>query len=230
MYSVVIFNILISDESDVQQIEPQQQPVVRSSKRYSVQSRRELPDPVLNFGGISKITQQPQQQPPVSQHQQSNSLIMPESQTTQLQALPQQIQQQAPQQIQQPPPQIQPLPQQIQIQQPPMQLQQFHQPMPQINSHHSMVVDPNTGMVLMAADPSMYHHQLYAAPQYGTTVAQGTPSNNAEDQNAAAVAAAALQMLAAQAAVYQPLPTGPAPVTSPPPGTQPIQPQQQQPV
>lgn len=209
--------VSVSDENEVQQVKSQPAPVVRSSKRYSVQSRRELPDPVLNFGGMSKITQPSQQQQTVSHHQQNNSLIMQEPQTTQLQPLSQQIQQ--------PPPQIQPQPQQIQIQQSPIQLQQFHPSMPQINSHHSMVVDPNTGMVLMAADPSMYHHQLYAAPQYGTTVAQGTSGNGAEDPNAA-VAAAALQMLAAQAAVYQPVPTGSAPVTSPPPGTQPIQQQQ----
>ncbi|VVC26892.1 Btz domain [Cinara cedri] len=244
-------------ENEVQKVESQTAPVVRSAKRYSVQSRRELPDPVLNFGSMSKVTQQ---QSSISHHQQNNSLIMQESQTTQLQQLPPQMQQPPPQmqqpppqmqqpppqmqqpppqmqqpppqmqqpppQMQQPPPQMQQPPpqiQQIQLQQPPMQLQQFHQPMTQMNSHHSMVVDPNTGMVLMATDPSMYHHQIYAAPQYGTTVAQGSPGNSAEDQNAAAVAAAALQMLAAQAAVYQPLPTGPTSVTSPPTGTQQIQ-------
>ncbi|XP_001952339.1 transcriptional regulator DEF1 [Acyrthosiphon pisum] len=175
-------------------------PVVRSSKRYSVQSRRELPDPVLNFGGLSKT---PQPQPPAPQQQ--NGLVM---QDQQMQPTPQQLQQQQPIQIHQ---------------QPPPLLPQYHQPLQQI--HHGMVLDHNTGMMVMAAaDPTMYHHQMYATPQYATGVAPGPAAGSADDQNAAAAAAAAaLQMLAAQAAVYQPVPTGATGVTSPPSGTQSLQ-------
>jgi len=176
--------------------------VVRSSKRYSVQSRRELPDPVLNFGGISK-TPQPQPSAP----QQQNGLVI---QDQQMQPAPQQLQQQQPIQIHQPPP--------------PLQIQQYHQPLQQIHTHHGMVLDHNTGMMVMAAaDPSMYHHQMYATPQYATGVTAGPAAGSADDQNAAAAAAAALQMLAAQAAVYQPVPTGATGVTSPPSGTQSLQ-------
>lgn len=189
-------------ENENQQIEPPAPPtpVVRSSKRYSVQSRRELPDPVLNFGGMSKT---PQPQPPPSQQQ--NGLVMQEQQM-----------QPAPQQLQQPPIQLHQQP-------PPMQIQQYHQPLQPM--HHGMVLDHNTGMMVMAAaDPSMYHHQIYATPQYATGVAPGPAAGSADDQNAAAAAAAAaLQMLAAQAAVYQPVPTGATGVTSPPPGTQSLQ-------
>lgn len=130
---------------------------------------------------------------------------------------PQQQMQPAPQQLQQQPP--------IQLHQqpPPMQIQQYHQPLQPM--HHGMVLDHNTGMMVMAAaDPSMYHHQIYATPQYATGVAPGPTAGSADDQNAAAAAAAAaLQMLAAQAAVYQPVPTGATGVTSPPPGTQSLQ-------
>ncbi|XP_026819656.1 probable serine/threonine-protein kinase DDB_G0282963 [Rhopalosiphum maidis] len=192
-------------ENENQQIEPPAPPtpVVRSSKRYSVQSRRELPDPVLNFGGLSKT---PQPQPPASQQQ--NGLVM---QDQQIQPASQQLQQQQPIQIHQQPP-------------PPLQIQQYHQPLQPI--HHGMVLDHNTGMMVMAAaDPSMYHHQMYATPQYATGVAPGPATGSADDPNAAAAAAAAaaLQMLAAQAAVYQPVPTGATGVTSPPPGTQSLQ-------
>lgn len=125
--------------------------------------------------------------------------------------------------------QMQPTPQQLQQQQPiqihqqPLQIQQYHQPLQQI--HHGMVLDHNTGMMVMAAaDPSMYHHQMYATPQYATGVAPGAAAGNTDDQNAAAAAAAAaLQMLAAQAAVYQPAPTCATGVTSPPSGTQSLQ-------
>lgn len=189
-------------ENENQPIDPPAPPtpVVRSSKRYSVQSRRELPDPVLNFGGISKA---PQPQPPVPQQQ--NGLVM---QDQQMQPTPQQLQQQQPIQIHQ---------------QPPPLLPQYHQPLQQI--HHGMVLDHNTGMMVMAAaDPTMYHHQMYATPQYATGVAPGPAAGSADDQNAAAAAAAAaLQMLAAQAAVYQPVPTGATGVTSPPSGTQSLQ-------
>lgn len=155
-----------------------------------------MPDPVLNFNVLTK-GQQPQP-PPVSQHQQPNGLVMQE------------------QQLQ---PQLQQQPIQIH-QQPPIQIQQYHQPMPQI--HHGMVLDHNTGMMVMAAtDPSMYHHQLYAAPQYAT--GPGGPTVGTDDPNAVA-AAAALQMLA-QAAVYQTVPTGATGVTS-----SSANPQQQQPV
>lgn len=125
--------------------------------------------------------------------------------------------------------QMQPAPQQLQQQQPiqihqqpPLQIQQYHQPLQQI--HHGMVLDHNTGMMVMAAaDPTMYHHQMYATPQYATGVAPGPAAGSADDQNAAAAAAAALQMLAAQAAVYQPVPTGATGVASPPSGTQSLQ-------
>lgn len=128
--------------------------------------------------------------------------------------------------------QMQPVPQQLQQQQPmqmhqqpqPLQIQQYHQPLQQIHTHHGMVLDHNTGMMVMAApDPSLYH-PIYAAPQYATGVSQGPTTGSADDPNAAAVAAAAaLQMLAAQAAVYQPVPTGATGVTSPPSGTQSLQ-------
>ncbi|XP_025408403.1 protein CASC3 isoform X2 [Sipha flava] len=196
-------------DNENDQNEQLSQPVVRSSKRYSVQSRRELPDPVLNFNAMSKTSQS--QQSSVSQHQQQqNGLVMQDQQQT-IQQL--QSQQQPPIQIHQ--------------QQPPtMQIQQFHQPIQQIHPHHGMVLDHNTGMMVMAtADPSMYH-QLYAAPQYATAVTPG-PAAVTDDQNAAAVAAAALQMLAAQAAVYQPVPTGATGVTPPTTGTQSMQQQQQ---
>lgn len=184
--------------------------MIRSSKRYSVQSRRELPEPVLNFAGMTKASQP--QQSSVSQHQQQqNGLVM-------------QDQQQAIQQLQS---QQQPSIQIHQQQPPPMQIQQYHQPIQQMHPHHGMVLDHNTGMMVMAApDPSMYH-QIYAAPQYATAVTPG-PTSVTDDQNAAAVAAAALQMLAAQAAVYQPLPTGTTGVTPPTTSTQSLQ--QQQPV
>lgn len=148
---------------------------------------------------MSKTPQSQPQQPPVQQHQQQNGLVMQE----QPQATMQQIQ-----------PQQQPM--QIHQQQP-MQIQQYHQPLQQMHPHHGMVLDHNTGMMVMAtADPSMYHHQLYAAPQYTTAVTPGSATG--DDPNAAA-AAAALQMLA-QAAVYQPVPTRPAGVTPPPSSTQ----------
>lgn len=174
---------------------------MRSSKRYSVQSRRELPDPVLNFGGISKIPQT-QQQTSIPQHPQQNGLVVQEQpqstiqqiQSQQMQSSAQVLQQQATLQIHQ---------------QQPIQLQQYHQPIQQLHPHHSMVLDHNTGMMVMAApDPSMYH-QLYAPPQYGTAVTPGaTPGGSVDDPSAAAAAASALQMLATQAAVYQPVPTG----------------------
>lgn len=107
-----------------------------------------------------------------------------------------------------------PAPQQLQQQQPipqvyqqpaPLQSQQFHQFLQQI--HHGMVHDNNTRIVVMAAaDPSMYHHQIYVTPQYDAGVAVGPVAGSANDQNAAA-----------QAAVYQPVPTG---ATSPPFRTQ----------
>lgn len=167
-------------------------PLIRSSKRYSVQSRRELPDPVLNFGGMSNKIPQPQQQ--------NGLLVQDQTQTT--------IQQIQSQQMQPPPPQQLQPPMQIHQQQPPMQIPQYHQTLQQLHPHHSMVLDHNTGMMVVAtADPTMYH-QLYAAPQYTTTVTPGsTTSGTAEDPNATA-AASALQMLATQAAVYQPVPTG----------------------
>lgn len=150
------------------------------------------------------MSKTPQPQPPPSQQQ--NGLVM---QDQQMQPAPQQLQQQQPIQLHQQPP--------------PMQIQQYHQPLQPI--HHGMVLDHNTGMMVMAAaDPSMYHHQIYATPQYATGVAPGPAAGSADDQNAAAAAAAAaLQMLAAQAAVYQPVPTGATGVTSPPPGTQSLQ-------
>jgi len=139
---------------------------VRSSKRYSVQSRRELPNPVLNFGGMSKTPQQ-QQQISVAQ---PNGLVMQEPPPSQLQQ-PIQIHQQ----------------QSLQ----PIQMQQY-QPLPQL--HHGMVLDHNTGMMVMA-EPPMYH-QLYAGPQY-SPVTPVSATGNADDQNA-------LQILA-QAAVYHPV-------------------------
>lgn len=165
-------------------------PLIRSSKRYSVQSRRELPDPVLNFGGMSNKIPQPQQQ--------NGLLIQDQSQTTIQQIQSQQMQPPPPQQLQPP----------MQIHQQPMQIPQYHQTLQQLHPHHSMVLDHNTGMMVVAtADPTMYH-QLYAAPQYTTTVTPGsTTSGTADDPNATA-AASALQMLATQAAVYQPVPTG----------------------
>lgn len=210
------------DENENRQIEQPSPPapVVRSSKRYTVQSRRVLPDPVLNFGGMSK-TPQPQQQPPISQHQQQSGLVMEQPQQSTIQQIQSQQQMQpAQQQLQQQ--------QQIQQQQPlPMQLQQYHQPLQQMHPHHGMVLDHNTGMMVMAADPSLY--QLYTSPQYAASGATGSATDGVDDSNAAAVAAAAaLQMLAAQAAVFQPVPTGPAGVTPPPPGTQMFE--QQQPV
>lgn len=168
--------------------------MVRSSKRYSVQSRRELPDPVLNFGGMSKTPQ------PQTHNQQQNGLVIQEQQQT-IQQIPQQIPQQ-----------------QIPQQPPPIQIQQYHPPLQQI--HHGMVLDHSTGMMVMAsADPAMYHHQLYTSPQYSTGVPPNSVPGGADDPNAAA-AAAALQMLAAQAAVYQPVPTGATGITSPPAGAQ----------
>lgn len=190
--------------------------MVHSSKRYSVQSRWELPDPVLNFGGMSELPQS-QQQTPVTQHQQQNGLVIQDQQQTTLQ------------QMQTPPQQLQPQqPIQIHQQQPtPIQIQQYHQPLQQIHPHHGMVLDHATGMMVMAAaDPSIYHHQLYGAPQYATTVTPGSATGGTDDQNAAVAAAAALQMLAAQAAVYQPVPTGATGLTSPPTGTQSLQQQQ----
>lgn len=159
-------------------------PLIRSSKRYSVQSRRELPDPVLNFGGMSNKIPQPQQQ--------NGLLVQDQSQTMQ--------------QMQPPPQQLQP-PMQIHQQQP-MQIPQYHQTLQQLHPHHSMVLDHNTGMMVVAtADPTMYH-QLYAAPQYTTTVPPGSATSGAPDDPNATAAASALQMLATQAAVYQPVPTG----------------------
>lgn len=116
---------------------------------------------------------------------------------------------------------MQPSPQALQLQSqihqaPSMQLQQFHQPLQPMHQHHRMVLDHNSGIMVMAtADPSMYHHQLYTTPQYANTIAPGSSTGNAEDQNAA------LQMLAAQAAVYQPVPTGTA-ITTPASGVQPV--------
>lgn len=45
-----------SDENDNEDIKPPTlRPLVRNFKRYSVQNFRELPNPVLNFGGLSEI-------------------------------------------------------------------------------------------------------------------------------------------------------------------------------
>lgn len=188
-------NISVIDDSENSHIPVQPPPqVVRSSKRYSVQSRRELPDPILNFSSISKLPQT-QQQPPIPPHQQQNGMVLQEqSQST--------IQQIQSQQMQ---PSAQVLQQQATLQihqQQPIQLQQYHQPIQQLHAHHSMVLDHNTGMMVMASpDPTMYH-QLYGPPQYSTGITPGpTSGSNVEDPNA-------LQMLATQAAVFQPVPTG----------------------
>lgn len=159
MFNIIIFS---SDENENQQITPPPT-VVRSSKRYSVQSRRELPNPVLNFGGMPK-TNQPQQQISMSQ---PNGLVMQEP-TSQIQ------QQQQPIQIHQPPaPQI--------------QIQPYQQ-LPQL--HHGMVLDHNSSMMVMS-DSSIYHH-LYAGPQY-SAVTPGQASASVDDQNAAALQMLATQ-------------------------------------
>lgn len=139
--------------------------VVRSSKRYSVQSRRELPNPVLNFGGMPKTTQPPQQMS-ISQ---PNGLVMQEPPVSQIQQ-----QQQQPIQIHQPPPQ------QIQM--------QSYQTLPQL--HHGMVLDHNSSMMVMS-DSSIYHH-LYAGPQY-SAVTPGPATAGVDDQNAAALQMLATQ-------------------------------------
>lgn len=144
--------------------------MVRSSKRYSVQSNRALPNPVLNFGGMNK-TSQSQIQPP--------------------QVQPPQIQ---PPQIQ--PPQLQP-PQLQSAMPPPMQYHQMHQ---------QMVLDHNGLMV--NCDPAIYHHQLYSTPQYTNTISPCSAAGNVEDPNVA------MQILAAQSAVYRPVPSGTSPTSA----------------
>lgn len=172
----------IQDENENQQLEPlaSMTRVNRKSKRYSVQTRRELNDPVLHVGGISET---PQPQPPAPLQQ--NGLVMQDRQ-------------------------MQPAPEQLQQQQPaPLQIHHFYHFLQQ--PHHGMVHVHNTRMMVMAAaDPSMYHHQMYDTPQYDAGVAAGPVAGSAEYQNAAA-------------AVYQPAPTGPTGVASPPPGTQYLQ-------
>jgi len=132
-------------------------------------------------------TPQPQQQISVPQ---PNGLVMQEPPPPQLQ------QQQSMQIHQQPPPT-------------PIQIQQY-QPLQQL--HHGMVLDHNSGMMVMAEPP--IYHQLYAGPQYSAVTPVPT-TGTTDDQNAAT-----LQMLA-QAAVYHPVSGATPPPPSGPPQQQP---------
>lgn len=92
--------------------------------------------------------------------------------------------------------QIQPPQLQSTIHQPPIQ---YHHQM-----HQQMVLDHNGLMV--SCDPAIYH-QLYSTPQYANTIAPCTAAGNVEDPNVA------IQILAAQSAVYGPVPSGTSPTS-----------------
>ncbi|XP_050527200.1 probable WRKY transcription factor protein 1 [Daktulosphaira vitifoliae] len=197
-----------------------EQQVVRSSKRYTAQSRRTLPDPVLNFSGNKQNIPQTQSQP---------------------QPIPQQIQQSSLQQIQQQQQQIQ----QNTYQQQHLQQQQQYNNMIVEQQHHL-----NNGMMMVdhthhPHHPHQHHHIAYHQPHshhmtqqqqqqamhgYAPSPMSAGGAGTSDEQQpvaaAAAAAAAALQMLsygnpAAQAAAYQPqlinYQTTAAAATQPPP-------------